>query len=722
MTKLTTWQATIQDDDTGAAIVSPVVTIRLGGPAGALADLFDIAGAPVANPVTGGLDGFVQVQMRPGRYWVQAADGGTFSNAWYIDVMPEEGLSWATRAELVTDWAAGMNLPDGAVINAGGLQYEIDSAATAISDLVGVKPFGDVYPGHFATNSTPGTTDMGAAIQAADDYCLANKVPLHWNGETHYFDPAVTQLLPSAAWVGEAVISVGAKSSTNNSYAISGQDGFRAEAMSLTFAANNNRGIQLGSNSRVGTMTLENSVYNTVDDNIDACLVITGDKTTIDNFVGSNHAKLVKNTGDDNKIKSFLALDCVTGINNSGSRFQCDSAASLSANVNATTSPGHNVVLDDAGDGSFYGYVFGNETGEHTFRIGGSTTRKGPNIGKIVSINPGGNHFKCAPDIGQLVSFTLGSVEGYDAGSGTLTIARQDVGVLVERCLNSSIGRIKVDADTVTRSSFCALEVNDISGLDIASIEASDVVQSFITIRPYTGDVNGLNVSSLVGSNSDQVAVLFAYIGTGNDVRDVSIKGRVDGVTSETIRVINQVDGTYTAADYVPGGVDPGGAGTIAQGCFVDLITENTDDIDGNADNNGQIAYTIRGRSTTAGPSRFVSTGEGRCLYYLNNMADDSATTIALPPRSQNAVIKAFEANSTAGAFVEAVGSISTTSALKSVTTLNAAAVASDGILAGTSGTDGLLTIRLSGTTLYVENRRGEIVDAIVEVTTMTAR
>ena len=168
MTKLTTWQATIQDDDTGAAIVSPVVTIRLGGPAGTLADLFDIAGSPLGvNPVTGGLDGFVQVQMRPGRYWVQAADGGTFSNAWYIDVMPEEGLSWETRAEFVTDWAAGMNLPDGTVVSAGGVQYEIDSTATAISDLVGVKPFGHAYtPLHWGAVGD-GVSDDGAAFNVA---------------------------------------------------------------------------------------------------------------------------------------------------------------------------------------------------------------------------------------------------------------------------------------------------------------------------------------------------------------------------------------------------------------------------------------------------------------------------------------------------------------------------------------------------------------------------
>lgn len=204
MTKLTTWQATIQDDDTGAAIVSPVVTIRLGGPAGALADLFDIAGSPlVVNPVTGGIDGFVQVQMRPGRYWVQAADGGTFSNAWYVDVMPEEGLSWATRSEFVTDWAAGMNLPDGSVVNAGGLQYEIDSAATAITDLVGVKPFDDVTPNHFGENATPGTTDMTAHLLSAISFAKEADRIVRLLGETYVSDAITLDSIRGLRFVGE---------------------------------------------------------------------------------------------------------------------------------------------------------------------------------------------------------------------------------------------------------------------------------------------------------------------------------------------------------------------------------------------------------------------------------------------------------------------------------------------------------------------------------------
>lgn len=40
----------------------------------------------------------------------------------------------------------------------------VKDGGTSISDMSGWSPFGDVYPDHFATNTTPGTTDMGQAI------------------------------------------------------------------------------------------------------------------------------------------------------------------------------------------------------------------------------------------------------------------------------------------------------------------------------------------------------------------------------------------------------------------------------------------------------------------------------------------------------------------------------------------------------------------------------
>lgn len=80
--------------------------------------------------------------------------------------------SFATRAEAVANLPT---LADGAVMAAAGLFYEAQSGATDISDMAGFVPLGDVYPDHFAENTTPGTTDMGAAIQSAVDYVRIEK-------------------------------------------------------------------------------------------------------------------------------------------------------------------------------------------------------------------------------------------------------------------------------------------------------------------------------------------------------------------------------------------------------------------------------------------------------------------------------------------------------------------------------------------------------------------
>ena len=92
----------------------------------------------------------------------------------------EAGSHFSSRARLVAahdrNVAAGRTVPAGTVwswpdfsivlMPAGHAAYGTDP----IADLAGWAPFGDVYPDHFAENTTPGTTDMITAIQAAIDY------------------------------------------------------------------------------------------------------------------------------------------------------------------------------------------------------------------------------------------------------------------------------------------------------------------------------------------------------------------------------------------------------------------------------------------------------------------------------------------------------------------------------------------------------------------------
>ncbi len=60
--------------------------------------------------------------------------------------------------------------PEGAVVSDGKLNYVKTTGATAISDFEDFLPFGNPSPSHFAQNTTPGTTNMSAAVLAAAVY------------------------------------------------------------------------------------------------------------------------------------------------------------------------------------------------------------------------------------------------------------------------------------------------------------------------------------------------------------------------------------------------------------------------------------------------------------------------------------------------------------------------------------------------------------------------
>lgn len=80
------------------------------------------------------------------------------------------GTGFANRADLVSAVAAGGAWSNGDIISDGVSTYVAVSGSTAISDLPGLEPFGTATPDHWAENTTPGTTDMTAAIQSAVAY------------------------------------------------------------------------------------------------------------------------------------------------------------------------------------------------------------------------------------------------------------------------------------------------------------------------------------------------------------------------------------------------------------------------------------------------------------------------------------------------------------------------------------------------------------------------
>lgn len=81
------------------------------------------------------------------------------------------GKNYVTRAAFLADTA--YTPADGTVVTAGGVSYVRDASATAISDLSGWLPFGDVTPQHFGAVGD-GVTNDAEAIQAAINAAAAS--------------------------------------------------------------------------------------------------------------------------------------------------------------------------------------------------------------------------------------------------------------------------------------------------------------------------------------------------------------------------------------------------------------------------------------------------------------------------------------------------------------------------------------------------------------------
>jgi hypothetical protein len=112
-----------------------------------------------------------------GDLWVDEAnntmyaclDNAVSAAIWYVVAsLPN---NYSTRALFVAANTAvpGLRLLDGQVVVAGGLEYRRSSTSTIISGLPGWVPNRRWEVGHFGDNTTPGTTNMTAIIQAGID-------------------------------------------------------------------------------------------------------------------------------------------------------------------------------------------------------------------------------------------------------------------------------------------------------------------------------------------------------------------------------------------------------------------------------------------------------------------------------------------------------------------------------------------------------------------------
>lgn len=87
---LVPWNATVQDD-AGNYVPLPVVTVRNSAD-DTLATIYDEAGSPLSNPLTGLANGFVQFFVEPGRYTIEGALDGSTTATWVWEASLSSGI------------------------------------------------------------------------------------------------------------------------------------------------------------------------------------------------------------------------------------------------------------------------------------------------------------------------------------------------------------------------------------------------------------------------------------------------------------------------------------------------------------------------------------------------------------------------------------------------------------------------------------------------------
>ena len=128
--------------------------------------VYDDAGTQLTQPLVSNATGDVGFAAANGKYDIKVSTGQTTKTLESVRFFDPDDDNLAGRANLVTRQSTAP-LANGETVTAGGLSYRGSTGATDIADMPGVLPVTPTHGDHFATNTTPGTTDMAAGIRAA---------------------------------------------------------------------------------------------------------------------------------------------------------------------------------------------------------------------------------------------------------------------------------------------------------------------------------------------------------------------------------------------------------------------------------------------------------------------------------------------------------------------------------------------------------------------------
>lgn len=156
------WQATVQDD-AGNVVPFPVVTVYKEDGI-TLANIFNESGAPLPNPLTGTMDGFVQFWATSGGYKIEGASGADQTEVWDVYLGSDSILP--SYAAAVNEAANTNRNHISAIVSGDVITWVRVSGGTCLGG--GWYPSGEGTPLHWGAVRDNTTDDTAAVNQMFD--------------------------------------------------------------------------------------------------------------------------------------------------------------------------------------------------------------------------------------------------------------------------------------------------------------------------------------------------------------------------------------------------------------------------------------------------------------------------------------------------------------------------------------------------------------------------
>ena len=226
-------QSTATAQLSGVVKVLPLAVVSVLNSSGQSATLYSArtGSTTIANPLNADANGTYSFWLDAGDSYTVSFTLGAITGSFDVKDVMDDGVEtdFATRAAFVAARNSAEEAPPvGTKAFCGDISFEYDGVTTDITDLVGWRPHAGCTPNHFLDNTSQGTTDMSAAMQAAVNYANGGEVELL--DEVYLFNSVtISQTGTTIRGQGRRNTRVSNNSTTANTFAISGADPFNGD-------------------------------------------------------------------------------------------------------------------------------------------------------------------------------------------------------------------------------------------------------------------------------------------------------------------------------------------------------------------------------------------------------------------------------------------------------------------------------------------------------------